>query len=80
MDATQSGVHDYQFSVMSKAPGVLLDYDMKLSDEALLAPMGVFFPSSFCLPDNQHLMAGTVILVRTQLIRTLLFRTQLRQF
>ena len=59
MDATQHGVHDYQFSVMSKAPGKLLDYETKLSDEALLAPMGVFFPSSFCLPDNRHLMAGS---------------------
>ena len=59
MDATQHGVHDYQFSVMSKTPGKLLDYEIKLSDEALLAPMGVFFPSSFCLPDNRHLMAGT---------------------
>ena len=58
MDATQYGVHDYQFSVMSKTPGNLLDYEIKLSDEALLAPMGVFFPSSFCLPDNTHLMAG----------------------
>lgn len=58
MDATQSGVHDYQFSVMSETPGNLLDYEIKLSDEALLAPMGVFFPSSFCLPDNRHLMAG----------------------
>ena len=58
MDATQWGVHDYQFSVMSKTPGNLLDYEIKLSDEALLAPMGVFFPSSFCLPDNRHLMAG----------------------
>ena len=25
---------------------------MKLSDEALQAPMGVFFPSVFCLPDD----------------------------
>ena len=58
MDATQHGLHDYQFSVMSKTPGKLLDYEIKLSDEALLAPMGVFFPSSFCLPDNRHLMAG----------------------
>lgn len=58
MDATQTGVHDYQFSVMSETPGNLLDYEIKLSDEALLAPMGVFFPSSFCLPDNRHLMAG----------------------
>lgn len=58
MDATQCGIHDYQFSVMSKTPGELLDYEIKLSDEALLAPMGVFFPSSFCLPDNRRLMAG----------------------
>ena len=25
---------------------------MKLSDEALQAPMGVFFPAVFCLPDD----------------------------
>ena len=58
MDATQWGIHDYQFSVMSKTPGYLLDYEIKLADEALLAPMGVFFPSSFCLPDNCELMTG----------------------
>ena len=73
MDATQHGVHDYQFSVMSKTPGKLLDYEIKLSDEALLAPMGVFFPSSFCLPDNRHLMAGkqhTKIIVSQFLMKT----------
>lgn len=30
-----------------------MDYEMKLSDEALQAPMGVFFPSVFCLPDDK---------------------------
>ena len=52
MDASIRGVKEHQFSVLSPTPGVLLDYEMKLSDEALQAPMGVFFPSVFCLPDD----------------------------
>ena len=44
---------------MSKNPGILLDYEIKLSDEAIQAPMGMFFPSVFCLPDdNTPLMWG----------------------
>ncbi len=58
LDSTLHGVGDNQFTVMSKSPGVLLDYEMKLSDEALHAPMGLFFPSTFCLPDNCRLMMG----------------------
>ena len=58
MDATQWGIHDYQFSVMSSTPGNLLDYEIKLADEALYAPLGVFFPSSFCLPVDKYLMSG----------------------
>lgn len=52
LDPSIRGVKEHQFSVLSPTPGVLLDYDMKLSDEALQAPMGVFFPSVFCLPDD----------------------------
>ena len=58
LDPTLHGVGDNQFTVMSKQPGVLLDYEVKLADEVLYAPMGVFFPSTFCLPDNCKLMAG----------------------
>ncbi len=53
MDPSIRGVKEHQFSVLSPTPGVLLDYEMKLSDEALQAPMGVFFPSVFCLPDDR---------------------------
>lgn len=52
LDPSLRGVKEHQFSVLSPTPGVLLDYDMKLSDEALQAPMGMFFPSVFCLPDD----------------------------
>ena len=52
MDPSLRGVKEHQFSVLSPTPGVLLDYEMKLSDEAIQAPMGVFFPSVFCLPDD----------------------------
>ena len=52
MDPGVRGVKEHQFSVLAPTPGVLLDYEMKLSDEAIQAPMGVFFPSVFCLPDD----------------------------
>ena len=52
LDPSIRGVKEHPFSVMSPTPGVLLDYEMKLSDETLQAPMGVFFPSVFCLPDD----------------------------
>ena len=52
LDPSVRGVKEHQFSVLSPTPGILLDYEMKLSDEALQAPMGVFFPSVFCLPDD----------------------------
>lgn len=58
MDPTLWGVKDYQFSVMTPTPGVLHDYEIKLSDEAILAPLGVFFPQIFCLPPNVALMRG----------------------
>ena len=52
LDPSTRGVKEHSFSVLSKTPGVLLDYEMKLSDEAIRAPMGVFSPSVFCLPDD----------------------------
>lgn len=52
LDPSIRGVKEHQFSVLSPTPGILLDYEMKLSDETLQAPMGVFFPSVFCLPDD----------------------------
>ena len=52
LDPSIRGVKEHPFSVLSPTPGVLLDYEMKLSDETLQAPMGVFFPSVFCLPDD----------------------------
>lgn len=58
MDPTLWGVKDYQFSVMTPIPGILHDYEIKLSDEAILAPLGVFFPQIFCLPPNVALMRG----------------------
>ena len=58
MDPTVWGVKDYQFSVMTPTPGILHDYEIKLSDEAILAPLGVFFPQIFCLPPNVALMRG----------------------
>lgn len=58
MDPTLWGIKDYQFSVMTPKPGVLHDYEIKLADEAILAPMGVFFPQIFCLPPDAPLMRG----------------------
>ena len=52
MDPSVRGVKEHPFSVLTPTPGILLDYEMKLSDEALQAPMGIFFPSVFCLPDD----------------------------
>lgn len=52
LDPSIRGVKEHQFFVLSPTPGILLDYEMKLSDEAIQAPMGVFFPSVFCLPDD----------------------------
>ena len=52
------GIKDYQFSVMTPKPGVLHDYEIKLADEAILAPLGVFFPQAFCLPPDAPLMRG----------------------
>ena len=48
---------------MSPTPGILLDYEIKLADETLYPPMGVFFPSVFCLPENGVLMSGQSALV-----------------
>ncbi len=63
LDPSVRGVKEHPFSVMSPTPGVLLDYEMKLSDETLQAPMGVFFPSVFCLPDDHTpLMWGQQLL------------------
>ncbi|XP_064406302.1 actin-related protein 8-like isoform X2 [Halichondria panicea] len=58
LDATIWGVRNYQFSVMSPLPGRLLDYEIKLSDEGIIAAMGMFFPAAFCLPDYTFLMRG----------------------
>ena len=58
MDPTLWGVKDYQFSVMTPTPGVLHDYEIKLSDETILAPLGMFFPQAFCLPLHIPLMRG----------------------
>ena len=55
------GVHDHPFSVMAAAPGKVLDYEMKMGDESIVAPMGVFFPRAFCLRDDQPLMEGEAI-------------------
>ncbi len=49
--------------MLSPTPGILLDYEMKLSGEAIQAPMGGFFPSVFCLPDDHTpLMWGQELL------------------
>ena len=58
LDPTLWGAGEHQFSVMSPSPKILLDYNIKMADEAIHAPMGVFFPSTFCLPDNCVLMVG----------------------
>ena len=58
LDPTLHGIGDNEFTVMTKTPGVLHDYEIKLADEVLYAPMGVFFPSAFCLPDDCVLMEG----------------------
>jgi len=58
LDPSLWGTREHQFSVMSPTPKVLLDYNIKLADEAIFAPMGVFFPSAFCLPDDHVLMVG----------------------
>ena len=58
LDATIWGVREYQFSVMSPIPGRLLDYEIKLSDEGIIAAMGVFFPAALCLPSDSQLMLG----------------------
>ena len=58
LDPSLWGTREHQFSVMSPTPQVLLDYNIKLADEAIFAPMGVFFPSAFCLPDDWVLMVG----------------------
>lgn len=43
---------------MSPLPGRLLDYEIKLSDEGIIAAMGMFFPAAFCLPGCTFLMRG----------------------
>ncbi len=58
LDATIWGVREYHFSVMSPLPGRLLDYKIKLSDEGIMAAMGVFSPGAFCRPGNISLMNG----------------------
>ncbi len=58
LDATIWGVREYHFSVISPLPGRLLDYRIKLSDEGIIAAMGMFFPSVFCLPSDVSLMNG----------------------
>lgn len=58
LDVSIWGVRDYQFSVLSHVPGCLLDYEIKLSDEGIIAGMGVFYPSAFCLPSHTLLMRG----------------------
>lgn len=57
-DPTIWGARDCQFTVMSQTPGILFDYEIKLADETLYPPMGVFFPGVFCLPENTVLMSG----------------------
>jgi len=58
LDASIWGVKDHQFTVMSSVPGCLLDYEMKLSDEGIVAAMGVFFPHAFCCSSETQLVRG----------------------
>ena len=58
LDPSVWGIKEHPFVVMSPTPGTLLDYEIKLADESIVAAMGVFFPSAFCLPDDVVLMTG----------------------
>ena len=55
---TITGIRAHAFSVTSRETSVVHDYEMKLSDQGILAAMGVFYPSTFCLPDRSPLMFG----------------------
>ena len=57
---TITGIRAHAFSVTSRETSVVHDYEMKLSDQGILAAMGVFYPSTFCLPDRSPLMFGQV--------------------
>lgn len=43
---------------MSSTPGILMDYEIKLSDEGISAAMGVFYPAALCLPVDRQLVFG----------------------
>ncbi|KAL5473103.1 hypothetical protein EMCRGX_G027548 [Ephydatia muelleri] len=60
LDPTITGIRAHAFSVTSRETSVVHDYEMKLSDQGILAAMGVFYPSTFCLPDRSPLMFGQV--------------------
>lgn len=55
---TVTGIRAHAFSVTSRETSVVHDYEMKLSDQGIMAAMGVFYPSTFCLPDRGPLMFG----------------------
>ena len=58
LDLTVWGTREYPFSVMADRPGTVLDYEMKMADESIIAPMAVFFPQAFSLCGDQPLMEG----------------------